>query len=96
MRLLIGDVGVGDREGHVPFSYCFFVRLFVNVTYFILLHDYNLAASLPNIPQRKYHSSFNINATDLVHISKDAYCQWLSFDIKNWSVACITRQLRRF
>ena len=45
VRLLIGDVGAGAREGHVPFSYCFFVRLFLNVTYFILLHDYNIASS---------------------------------------------------
>ena len=44
MRLLIGDVGVGDREGHVPFSY-FFVRLSVDVTYFLPLHDYYLASS---------------------------------------------------
>ena len=44
MSFLIGDVGAGDWECHVPFSY-FFVRLSVDVTYFLPLHDYYLASS---------------------------------------------------
>ena len=45
VKLLQGDVGVGDRQGSRSVFLLLFVRLSVDVTYFIPLHDYNLASS---------------------------------------------------
>ena len=100
VRLLIGDVGAGAREGHVPFSYCFFVRLFLNVTYFILLHDYNIASS-------RGLKSF-AGAKDLKFIVMILYecfwsriLRWFGFDIlfvvvMRWSVVFVSSSVPRF
>ena len=44
VKLLQGDVGVGDRQGSRSVFLLLFVRLSVDVTYFLPLHDYYLAA----------------------------------------------------
>ena len=100
VRLLIGDVGAGAREGHVPFSYCFFVRLFLNVTYFILLHDYNIASS-------RGLKSF-AGAKDLKFIVMILYecfwsriLRWFGFDIlfvvvMRWFVVFVSSSVPRF
>ena len=43
MKLLLGDVCVGDRQGSRSVFLLHFVRLFVDVTFFIPIHDYILA-----------------------------------------------------
>ena len=45
MKLLLGDYCVGDRQGSRSVFLLHFVRLFVDVTFFIPIHDYILASS---------------------------------------------------